>query len=141
MLDGDRRVPVRAKLSALWASLMLLYVYGDFFGLFLKGRLAEMNRGMIGPLGEATPAILVGVSAMMAVPALMISLVLLLPRAIARWTSVLFGIAYSTIMLLTVLPGAEPFYLFFAAIEIAVSLTIVAIAWSWKVSKTAVPPA
>lgn len=124
--------PIRLKLSALWTSLMLLYVYGDFFGLFVKGRLAEMNRGVIGPLGDATPGTLVGVSAMMAAPALMVSLSLLLPERVARWANIILGLAYAVIMILTILPGAEPFYLFLAAIEIVVSLTIVGIAWRWR---------
>ncbi|MEX1093997.1 MAG: hypothetical protein WEF28_12720 [Acidimicrobiia bacterium] len=33
----DGRIPVRLKLSALWASVMLLYVYDDIFGLCKPG--------------------------------------------------------------------------------------------------------
>jgi hypothetical protein len=27
----DERIPTRTKLSALWASVMFCYVYGDYF--------------------------------------------------------------------------------------------------------------
>ena len=73
-LYADAPVAIRQKLSALWASVMLCYVYGDFFGLFSPGKLMRMNAGEFGPLGQATPAVLVGVSVMMAIPALMIFL-------------------------------------------------------------------
>ncbi len=34
----DVRIPVKMKLSALWAALMLLYIYADHFSLFRPGR-------------------------------------------------------------------------------------------------------
>ena len=37
-------IPVRAKLSALWAALMFCYVYGDYFGLYVPGKLSGMIR-------------------------------------------------------------------------------------------------
>lgn len=30
----DQKVNVKTKLSALWASVMFCYVYGDYFGLY-----------------------------------------------------------------------------------------------------------
>ena len=129
-LYADAPVAIRQKLSALWASVMLCYVYGDFFGLFSPGKLMRMNAGEIGPLGQATPAVLVGVSVMMAIPALMIFLSLVLPPAICRWACIVFGIAYSGIMILT-LPGAPPFYWFFAVLEISMTLLIALTAWRW----------
>jgi hypothetical protein len=47
----DPKVNVKTKLSALWASVMFCYVYGDYFGLYGNGKLAEMMEGKIGPLG------------------------------------------------------------------------------------------
>jgi hypothetical protein len=134
---ADWRPPIRLKLSALWASLMFCYVYGDFFGLFIQGRLAQMNKGIIGPLGMATPGTLVGVSAMMAIPALMVAFSLLLPRAISRWANVVFGLAYAAIMIVTIVPGDEPFYLFFAVIEIALCVSITWIALRWRIGESA----
>jgi hypothetical protein len=75
----DPKVHVRAKLSALWTAILFCYVYGDFFGLYRPGNLKDMLDGG-GPLGPATQGSLVIVSALMAVPALMIFLSLVLPR-------------------------------------------------------------
>jgi hypothetical protein len=126
----DFKPPVKLKLSTLWAAVMFCYVYGDFFGLFVPGRLAQMNQGIIAPLGAATPGVMVGVSAMMAVPSLMVFLTLVLKTSISRWTNFAMGLAYTVIMILT-LPGAPLFYLFLAAIEIALTLLIAWYALRW----------
>jgi Family of unknown function (DUF6326) len=123
-------VAIRHKLSALWASVMFCFLYADFFGLFQSGRVMEMNDGIIGPLGTATPEILLAVSAMMTIPSTMVCLSLLLPPAPDRWANIVFGLLYTAIMIMTSLDAA-PFYVFFAAIEIAMLLAIVVLAWRW----------
>ena len=72
----DAKIPVKIKLSALWTSLMLCYVYGDYFGLYRPGKLEHMIDGRMGPLGAVTQNVLVGTSIMMAIPALMVFLTL-----------------------------------------------------------------
>jgi hypothetical protein len=131
----DYRAPTRVKLSALWASTTFCYVYGDYFGLFIKGTLDEMNHGIMGPLGAATPGVLIGVSLMMALPSLMVALSLLLPAPLCRWVSVVLGLAYTAIMGIS-MPGAAPFYQTLALIEMALTLTIAVIAWCWPQANT-----
>jgi Family of unknown function (DUF6326) len=126
----DLRIHPKLKLSALWTSVMFCYVYGDYFNLYTPGKLEAMSAGRIGPLGAATDAVLLGVSAMMAIPALMVFLSLAAPPAINRWLNVILGVAYSAILLLT-MPGAPPFYLFLGVIEVALTLLIVWHAWTW----------
>ncbi|MBB3982901.1 1,4-dihydroxy-2-naphthoate octaprenyltransferase [Sphingobium fontiphilum] len=123
--------PAPLRLSALWASTMFCYVYGDFFGMFRPGRVMAMNEGIIGPLGPATPTILVAVSVMMAIPSVMIFLALVLPTAINRWLNILLGCLYTAIMLLTMSGGAPPFYLTLGVIEVALTIGIVVTAWRW----------
>jgi len=126
----DARVPIRFRLSALWASVMFCFIYADFFGLFMPGRIMTMNAGMIGPLGAATPPILLAVSVMMAIPSTMVALSLLLPPALCRWANIVFALLNIAIMVLTSL-GAPPFYVFFAAVEIAMMLAIIFHAAKW----------
>ena len=126
----DYRVPVKLKLSALWASLMFCYIYADFFGLFSPGQLADMNRGIIHPFGPTTPLILLGTSIMMAVPSIMIVAPLLLRPAVARWANLLLGPVYGVIIVPTMV-GAPLFYLFFGTIEVMLSLLIAWYAWRW----------
>jgi hypothetical protein len=126
----DAKVPLRIKLAGLWASLMSCYIYGDFFGLFAPGRLQDMIAGNFGPLGPTTPGILVGVSLLMAVPALMIFGSLALPTTICRWANIVLGLFYTLIVLLT-MPGALPFYITLGVIEVLLTAAVVAYAWRW----------
>lgn len=124
------RIHVKARLGALWASLMFCYIYGDYFGLYAPGKLAQMLAGRMEPLGAVTQGVLVGTSAMMAVPALMVSLSLLLRPAVSRWANVMLALAYAGIMLMT-MPGAWLFYQLFGVVEIVLSLAIAWTAWRW----------
>ena len=46
----DVRVPTRYKLSAIWASVMFCYIYGDYFELYVPGKLQGMLAGKWGHL-------------------------------------------------------------------------------------------
>lgn len=126
----EYRAPTKMKLAALWTSTMFCYIYGDYFGLYVTGTLADMNGGSMGPLGHATPGVLLGVSVMMAIPSLMVALSLLLPADLCRWTCVVLGLFYTAIMAIS-LPASEPFYRVLGAIEMALTLAITAIALRW----------
>lgn len=126
----DFNPPVKLKLAVFWAALMFCYVYADFFGLFVPGRLADMNNGIMSPIGNATPAVLLATSVMMIIPSLMVIAALLLRPGINRWLNIAFGILYAGIILLT-MAGAPPFYLLFGTVEVALSLSIAAYAWRW----------
>ncbi|MBN8480028.1 MAG: hypothetical protein J0L88_00380 [Xanthomonadales bacterium] len=124
------KVHVRAKLAALWTSLMFCFVYGDYFELYVPGKLESMLDGRMGPLGPVTEGVLVGTSILLAVPGLMIALSLLLPAALCRWTNLVLAVAYAAIMALAA-QGAWNFYVLMAAIEIVLCACIVAHAWRW----------
>ena len=109
---------------------MFCYVYGDYFGLYVAGILTDMNKGIMGPLGHATPGILIAVSIMMALPSLMIVLSLVLAAAVCRWLNVALGLIYTVIVAIS-LPNAQPFFVVLGVIEIALTVTIVLIALRW----------
>lgn len=126
----EYQAPAKIKLAALWASTMFCYIYGDYFGLYVAGTLADMNHGRMGPLGHATPGVLTGVSLMMAIPSLMIALSLLLPASICRWACVVLGLFYTAIMAVS-FPGSELFYKVLAVIEMTLTLAITVVAIRW----------
>ena len=126
----DIKVHVKIKLSALWASVMFCYIYADYFGLWKPGTLQEMLSGKMGPLGPTTQRILLGTSIMMAIPSVMVFLSLVLTPRLSRWLNVIFGVIYTLIILLTI-PGEWVFYVFFAVVEMVLTLFIVWYAWTW----------
>lgn len=127
----DAPVSVRVKLSLLWASVMLCYIYCDYFELYVPGKLQKMLDGLIGPLGAVTQGVLFGTAVMMAIPSLLVFLSVALPATFSRLANIVLGIVYSLIMLMVVLSPAWVFYRFFGVLEMALTMLIVWYAWTW----------
>ena len=128
----DVNVDIKLKLSALWASVTLCYLYCDYFELYQAGKLQSMLAGQLGPLGPASQGVLLGVSVLLSLPALMIFLSVALPAKVSRTANLLLGILFTLIMLMfVVLPRVWLYYKYFAAVEIALTCTAVWLAWSW----------
>lgn len=126
---SDIRIHVRFKLSALWSALMFCYVYGDYFGLYVPGKLKGMLAGE-GPVGPVSEAALVMTALLLALPGLMVFLSLALSARLCRWANIVLGLFYAVVMLVT-MPGAWWFYITLGVIEVALSLLIVICAWRW----------
>ena len=125
----DFKIPVKIKISALWASVMFCYLYGDYFGLYVPGTLRGMLEGQMGPLGQTTQGILLGTSAMMAIPSVMVFLSLALKPVLNRWLNIVLGILYTLIILVTMWDWV--FYIFLGIVEVALTSLIVWYAWNW----------
>jgi len=127
------KTPVEVRLAALWTSLMFLYLYGDYFNMYSPGKIEKMAAGDVGPVNAANEPAMLAISMMMAVPALMVALSILLPAVVAKWLNVVLGVAYAAILAVT-LPGAPLFYWGYGALEIPVSLLITLVALNWPKS-------
>lgn len=125
----DTKIDVKVKISALWVSVMFCYIYADYFGLYVPGKLQGMLEGKMAPLGPATQGVLLGTSLMMAIPSLMIFLSVALKPSVNRWMNIIFGVVYTVIILITMWDWA--FYRFWGVIEVALTSLIVWYAWSW----------
>lgn len=127
----DTPVPIRLKLSALWASLMFLYVYVDVLAFFKPGTITDILDGRVWEFEISQPWAL-GALMLMTVPALMVFLPLALPAGVARWINVIVGSLYVPVSLGNVLGESWwAFYWFGAAVETALLLVIVRSAWAW----------
>ena len=126
---ADAPVPVRLKLSALWASVMFCYVYGDYFDLFRPGKLTEMQAGRT-PVGPTSQSLLVAFAVVMVVPSAMVFLSLVLKPNLARWANVVLGVVYSIIIVMT-MRGAWGFYLLLGCVEVALTVAVTWYAWTW----------
>jgi hypothetical protein len=131
------RAPTKVKLALLWTSLMFLYIYNDYFSLYTPGTIADMTAGRLGPLGQASASVLVGVSMMLAIPALMIFLSVSLPPLLSRWLNVILGVEYTAIEALT-LSHSPLFYRIVVTVEMALTVLVVWYALRWP--KTAAAP-
>ena len=129
----DLKVNTRIKLAALWAAVMFCYVYGDYFSLYVPGKI---NGFVSGDNLLNSPVKLFAAAILMAVPALMIFFSVALKPVIARWLNIIFGIFYTSIMLLIAFTTIAPwwsFYVFFALLESVLTGIIVWYAIKWPV--------
>ena len=125
----DIKIHVRLKISALWVSVMFCYIYGDYFGLYQPGKLQGMLEGKMAPLGPTTQGVLLGTSVMMAIPGVMVFLTLALKPNPSRWLSIVLGVIYTVIILITMWDWA--FYMFLGIVEVIQTSLIVWYAWKW----------
>lgn len=133
----DVKINVKLKLSALWASVMFCYIYGDFFSLFVPGRIDSLMNGNSG-IGNTTPLKLLMFALLMTLPSIMVFLSLVLKPKINRWANVSMGIFFTAIMVLVIATSIGKwmiFYIFLGVIEIVITLLIVWYAWSWPKQK------
>lgn len=122
----------RLQLAALWTSTLACYVYGDYFELYVPGKLAAIQAGQMGPLGAATQTVLLGVAVLMLIPSLMVAGSVLLPPRVGRWANVGVGLAYTALMALIAAAPVWHFYRLFAVVECLLTATIVVLAWRWR---------
>ena len=122
---------VRIIISALWVSVMFLYVYGDLKTFFKPGLIEGIIAGKAGDI-KITQVFLLGSAILMAIPALMIVLSLTVGYPVIRWANIVLGILYSVVMIVTMLmSGTWAYYIFFGIVEVVLTATIAWTAWNW----------
>jgi hypothetical protein len=127
----DIKVNVKLKLSALWVSVTLCYLYCDYFELYVP----EKVEGLIN--GENlldSPTKLFAASILLAIPAVMVFLSIILKPMINKWLNMVVGLLFTAMMILIAFTYSEiwyTFYLFYAILESAITGLIVWYAWRW----------
>lgn len=116
------------KLSALWIFATLNYLYCDVVTLMDPGKLRAFLSGSVGGL-EITQQFLLAAGALVEVPMAMVLVSYLLTGRSGRIANIAAGGFMTLVQLGTLFAGRPaPYYLFFSAIEIATTATIVVLA-------------
>ena len=126
----DTSLPVQAKLAALWASLMFLYVYVDILAFYQPGAIDEIQAGRVWEL-VITQTWAVGALALMAIPILMIVLSLTLPARANRLTNIIVASLYAAVSVGNAV--GEPWVYYFS---LAVGLQLIVLALVLRYSFT-----
>ena len=126
----DIKVNVKFKLAALWASLMFIYLYVDFFGLFTPGAIEEILEGKVWEF-DITPVWALGSLILMTVPSLMVFLSLALAAKVNRWTNIIVAIFYILVAIGTPIGETWGYIWFGSAVEIVLLALIVWYSWKW----------
>ena len=127
----DVKINVKIKLSALWATVMFLYLYVDVFGLFRPGLIEDIIAGEVAGF-QITQVWLLGVIILMTIPSLMVFLSLALKAKANRWANIIVGIFEIVVNLIfVIMPPFWPFYIFGTIVEVVLLALIVWFAWKW----------
>ena len=122
-------VNVRIKISALWTSMLFVFAYVDLFSLYRPDFRADLEAGEIGGF-TVNQSFLLGTTAYVVIPSLMVFFALILPARVNRIANVALGIVYA----LTIIAGAIgewSYYVLGSAIEVALLAAVVYYAWTW----------
>lgn len=133
----DIKINIKFKLAALWTSLMFCYVYGDFFSLFVPGRIQRLMEGNSGA-GETTPITLLLYAVLLALPSLMIFLSVSLKARLNRILNIVVGVFFTLVMILVTVTSLGKwmiFYTFLGLVEITLTCIIVWKAVKWPAHK------
>ena len=126
----DVQINVKLKLSALWVTMMLLYIYADILSLFRPGELAEILKAFMGPF-PATQGSLFVASILMMIPAIMVFLPLVLKPKVNRGVNIAVGVLYILVNISNLIGESWAYYIAFGVVEIVIALLIVLYAWKW----------
>ena len=130
MLDNPK-VNIKIKLAALWTSLMFCYLYGDYFELYVPGK---VNGLLTGENLLNSPSKLWAAAIVLAIPSIMVVASVFLKPKMNRLLNIIFGTIFTLMMVyigITSLTEWYSFYVFLAFLESVITFTIVWCAWKW----------
>lgn len=126
----DIKVSLKLKLAALWASLMFLIIYLDYFHLYMPGKLADIQTGRVFVF-DITQGFLLAALTLVTIPALMIFLSVALPANANRWTNIIIAAVNIPLMLFNLAGEAWIHMVFGAVVEVLLLCLIIRYAWKW----------
>ena len=132
MTKNWTRLDTRAKLSTLWITASLSYLYCDVIGLMDPEMLRQYLTGNINGLA-LTPGFLFGAAVLISIPILMVLLSRVLDYRANRRANIAAAAFMTAVQILTLFVGRPtPYYLYLSIIEIACTVLIVGYAWRWR---------
>jgi len=127
----DLKIHVKIKIALLWVSVTLCYLYGDYFELYVPQKVAGFISGQ--NLLDS-PLKLFAASVLLAIPAVMVFLSVILKPRFNRLLNIIFGIFFTVIMLLIAINSFtawRAFYVFLALVESTLTALITWYAFKW----------
>ena len=131
----DIKINVKLKLAMLWTSLMFLYIYVDYFHLYMPGMMENIQSGSVFEFA-ITQGFLFAALASMTIPALMIFLSVALPAKINRKVNIIIAAVFIPFTLFN-LAGEVWIHMVFGAVaEVVLLCLIIRYAWKWPRMET-----
>jgi hypothetical protein len=124
-------VNARVKISALWVSMLFVFLYVDLFSLYRPDVRADLEAGELGGF-TVGQGFLLGITGYVVIPSLMVFGSLVLPPRACR----VANIGLASLYALTIIAGAvdersQAYYVVGSVLEVALLVGIVYYAWRW----------
>ncbi|MGY6275219.1 DUF6326 family protein [Methylomonas sp. MgM2] len=126
----DIKINIKVQLAALWTALMFLYIYVDYFHLYMPGSIGDILAGKMFVFDITQAALLAGL-ALVTIPALMIFLSVALTAKGNRWTNIIVATVYIPFTLFNLAGEAWIHMVFGAVVEVVLLSLIIHYAWKW----------
>jgi hypothetical protein len=127
----DIKVSLKVKLAALWTGFMFLYIYVDYFALYMPGKIADIGQGKVFVF-DITQGFLLAALISVTIPALMIFLSVALPAKINRRANIILAVIYIPYTLFNLAGEVWMHMIFGAAAEVILLCMIIYYSWNWK---------
>ena len=118
------------KLATLWASFMFLYIYVDYFAVYMPGKIEDILKGRVFVF-DITQGFLLAAFASVTIPALMIFLSVALPAKVNRCANIIIAAVYIPYSLFNLAGEAWMHMVFGAVVEVILLCLIIRYAWKW----------
>ncbi len=126
----DIKVSLKLKLATLWAGLMFLYIYVDYFALYMPNKINDIQKGRVYEF-NITQGFLLAAIASLTIPALMIFLSVALPAKVNRRANIIIASVYIPYTLFNLAGEAWMHMVFGAVVEVVLLCLIIRYAWKW----------
>ena len=126
----DIKVSLKLKLATLWASFMFLYIYVDYFSLYMPGKIEDILEGKVFVFDISYVFLMIALTSV-TIPALMIFLSVALPSKANRWANIIIAAVYIPYTLFNLSGEAWIHMVFGAVVEVVLLCLIIRYAWKW----------
>lgn len=132
----DIQISLKLKLAALWASLMFLYIYVDYFHLYMPSKIEDIQTGRVFKF-DITQGFLLAALASVTIPALMVFLSVVLPAKSNRRVNMVVATVYIPYTLFNLVGDVPWMHMVFAAVaEVVLLCLVICYVWKWPRTET-----
>ncbi len=126
----DTKINVKLKLAALWTNFMFLYIYVDYFHLYMPGAIKDILAGKMFVFDITQVALLIGLVSV-TIPALMIFFSVALSAQVNRRTNIIVASVYIPYTLFNLVGEVWAHMVFGAVVEVILLSLIISYSWKW----------
>lgn len=126
----NTQVDVKLKLASIWTSFMFLYIYVDYFALYMPCKIDLITKGKVFVFDITQEFIFIAL-VLATIPILMIFLSLILPAKTNRLSNIIVAIILIPYMLFNLTGEAWLHMYFAAAVEVVLLCLIIRYAYKW----------